>query len=307
MRTTPVLLSLSLAALIALAGCTESTGPSGTTADNLLEPSSVIEQDLSQLAGVGIPTTPPDGVFSIGWKQFVGPMIPEGETVGEAFAVVHATAMESGRRPEGIDIGSVALTYGQASNDVTKRTTPRGGVFYSTFDHRPRRPGNTPVSIPFLPNTVYRFTVSGSGGFTSGSFEITSPATLLGITSHANRDPISRTADLVVTWTGGSAANDVVLRLMPHFRPMGMGGPGGHGGPPPGPPGGDPPRGIVKRVPNTGTATITAAEIARMLEGSNATEVMLGAGQVVENTVQHDGKNIALLLRNGDRVVLLLQ
>lgn len=306
MHARPFLVPLLAAAIILVSGCAESTGPSRTDADAFLDPASVIEQDLGQLSDAGIPATVPDGVFALGWKQFVGPIIPEGETIGEAFAVVHSGEITAGRRPEGIDVGSVTLTYDQASTDVTKRITPRGGVFYGTFDHRRRRHETVPANIPFVPNAVYRFVVSGSGGFAPGSFEITAPASLVTITSHANRDPISRSSDLVIGWSGGATANDVLIRLVPHYRPMGHGGQGGHGGPPPGM-GGGMPRGIVKRVPNSGTATITAAEIAQMLEGSNATEVMMGVGQVVERTAEHDGKTLALLLRNGDRVVLVLQ
>jgi L-cysteine desulfidase len=63
-------------------------------------------------------------------------------------------------------------------------------------------------------------------------------------------------------------------------------------------------RGVVVLVPNTGSFTLPASDLMTLMEGTEATELMVGATQVVAQSAQHDGKSLRILLRNGERIVL---
>jgi hypothetical protein len=320
------LTAIAIFALSALSGCTDGVGPDSSAVESPLTAEAVVAQDLTQLAKVGIPAITSDGVFSIGWKQFVGPAIIEAGTIGKAFAVVHDGTLPGDTRPAGIDIGSVTLTYGTGSTDLEKRVARSGSVLYSTFGRGLRHPETLPVNIPFIGGGTYRFEVSGSPAFPAGSFEITAPPSLLDITSQKDGDTFSPSSDLTVAWQGGAPGGDVLLRVVPHVRPERFegagpgGGPGGHKGPgPQGPghqgggkhgPGGLGPefqKGLVLTVPNTGSYTISAAQLQELLNGVEAAELMVGVAQTVQQEVTHDSRTITLLLRNGDRVLLKIQ
>ena len=349
----PALVVLTGAVLLLASGCSQTTAPVSTTnsgsrssaAVGLTSASTVVGQDLTQLFAAGVTTTASRGIFSIGWHQFVGPNIVTAGTIGEAFAVVRSDTSGT-TRPDGMDIGAVTLTYTGGSAELAKQTTPSGGVMYSTFDKGLRHPETLPVNIPFVSNSVYLFTVTGSTGFTAGTFAITAPASLLKITSPANGDSASTSGDLTLLWTGGSASDSVLVRIVPHLRPEqvdscdrgtpigprgpgdslagphgpgdGMGGRGGHG---PGDhrrpdasqdgPGGAMGPGfenrLMMKVPNTGSLTVTAADLQTLVGNTSAGELMVGVAQVIKQDVLHDGNTLTLLLRNGDSVVLKLR
>jgi hypothetical protein len=63
-------------------------------------------------------------------------------------------------------------------------------------------------------------------------------------------------------------------------------------------------RGIVLTVPNTGSYTLSAADIATLLNGTSAGELMIGVSQVVKQQVLHDNGTTSVVLRSGDRLVL---
>jgi len=166
--------------------------------------------------------------------------------------------------------------------------------------------------------------VSGAIGFSATTIAVTAPASLFDITSNNDNDAISSASDLTITWTGGSSADSVIVRVVPHIRPQfgpgGMGGPGGgHRGPGGGPGGphgpggpmGNPDqmmdKGLIKKVANANTVTITASELQTLLSGTDATALMVGVTQAIVHDVSHDGKNLVAILRNGDRVVLTIQ
>lgn len=307
--------------LSALAGCSEGVTPTTMVDESVFSAETVVAQDLIQLSEVGIPGGASDGIFSIGWNQFVGPAILNAGTIGKAFAVVHDGTVQPDTRPGGVDIGEITLSYGSGSTALTKHVSPSGNVLYSTFARGLHNPGTLPDNIPFISGAVYRFEVSGSAAFRAGSFEITAPASLLDITSQTDGDTFNPASDLTVSWTGGTADTDVLLRVVPHLRPPqlegrgrgGPRGPGRHGsGMPPDPPmprefGPEFEKGFFLTVPNTGSYTIEAARLQELLGGGEATEVMVGVAQAVRKDVTHDGKSITLLLRNGDRVVLKVQ
>jgi hypothetical protein len=228
-------------------------------------------------------------------------------------------------------MGTVTLAYTGGSVDLTKRVAPDGGVLYETFGKGFHHFDTPPVNIPFVANGVYTFTASGSDAYSAGTFEITAPSSLLSITGHANGDTVSATSDLTVTWTGGSGPDSVLVRIVPHLRPeeaerregidslgcvgdhegggrpMGhreghfmFGGPLEHMGP-------EFAKGFVVMVPNTGSYTVSASDLASLLSGTEAKELMVGVTQVVKRDVTHDGATTAVVLRNGDRLVLLVR
>ena len=311
-------------ALSVMMGCSDGVAPDSAINENLLSAETVVAQDLTQLSAVGIPALTSDGIFSIGWKQFVGPAIIDAGTIGKAFAVVHDGTVQPDTRPTGIDIGTVTLTYTSGSTELGKRVTKSGSVLYSTFGRGLRSPEALPVNIPFLAGATYTFDVTGSAAFSAGSFAITAPPSLLEITGQKDGDTFDPASDLTITWQGGAEGGEVLLRVVPHLRPAqfegrGPGGRGGHKGP--GPHGGgmqnDPQmaggmgpefqKGLVLTIPNTGSYTITAAQLQELLSGVQATELMVGVTQAIEKEYTHDAKSITLLLRNGDRVVLKAQ
>lgn len=322
-----------------LIGCSDTQQPAVTTVgEAALTTENVVTQDLAQLSNVGIPPASVYGVFSVGWNQFVGPAIQTSGTIGKAFAVVHADTLSASVRPVGVDIGTVTLSYGSGSTDLTKRTSPNGNVLYSTFDRGLREPNNLPVNIPFVGGGSYTFTVTGSAGFAPGSFTVTAPASLIDI-SNPNGGSASLATDLTVSWVGGDPAGDVVVRVVPHFAPRQLQQPLGGGADPRGPrPGGGgpgrmgpgqhqgpgphqglglqqgpglgmlpvPPNAIVKTVANTGSITLTADELRSLLADVQVSEIMVHVAQVAVNLVEHDGRPYAVLLKDADRVVLKL-
>jgi hypothetical protein len=322
------LLAFAILLGVWLIGCSESSAPS-TTPELTQTAESIVNNDVSQLQAVGIATNA-DGIFSIGWRKFVGPMIQNGTPNGEAFAVVNSGTLDDHGHPLGTDIGTVTLAYNSTSTDLKKVSTPNGGVLYSTFARGLRDLQSPPVSIPFVANGTYEFQVSGATGFSATTIAVTAPASLLDITSNNDNDAISSSNDLTVTWTGGSSSDSVIVRVVPHIRPQGgPGGPGGMGGPGGGPGGGhrgpggpggphgpggpmgNPDqmmdKGLIKKVANTNTVTISASELQTLLSGTSATALMVGVTQAIVQDVSHDGKNLKAILRNGDRVVLTIQ
>lgn len=322
-----------------IGGCSRSTGPVATNdvlfnSESVLAQSlttdNVVTQDLTQLNKAGALTSSSYGLFSIGWNQFVGPNIIDAGTIGKAFVVVHADTSATG--PAGVDLGIVTLSYDTSNIELTKRISPRG-VLYSTFDRGLRAPRTLQVNIPFIANGTYQFNVSGSTSFTSGTFTINAPSSLLKITSNVDGDSVGASNDLTLTWSGGSPTDSVLLRIIPHLRPEQFGdrGPGRHPGrgrngggmmhvAPFGDDGmrpfetGSPldlgpefHRGIVKVVANTGATTISANDLQLLLDGTESAELMVGVSQLIKTNVQHDNKTLTLLLRNGDRIVLKIR
>jgi hypothetical protein len=337
MKTNKIfLLAAAILLGVWLIGCSESSAPS-TTTELTQSAESIVNNDVAQLKAAGV-TTNADGIFSIGWRKFVGPMIQNGTLNGEAFAVFNSGTLDDRGHPVGTDIGTVTLAYNSTSTDLKKISTPNGGTIYATFARGLRDLQNPPVSIPFVANGTYEFQVSGATGFSATTIALTAPASLLDITSNNDNDTISSGMDLTVMWTGGSSTDSVIVLVVPHIRPQGgHGGPGGMGGPSgpagmsgpggghrgpggpggpggphgPGGPMGNPDqmmdKGLIKKVANANTVTITASELQTLLSGTDATALMVGVTQAIVHDVSHDGKNLVAILRNGDRVVLTIQ
>jgi hypothetical protein len=312
-----------------ISGCSDLAGPGMQTAGiGFSTAASVVSQDLAQLSVAGVTSETTTGVFSIGWKKFVGPDITQTGSIGEAYAVVLSDTSATTIRSGGIDVGTVTLTYDGGSAELTKRLRRDSSVLYETFSKGMHLDAGIPVNIPFVANGIYTFSVSGSGAFAAGTFPITAPASLLSISGHTNGDTVSRSADLAIQWNGGVASDSVLVRIVPHLRPMQLAGREPHGdidsldardggcGPKShrhgpfamgGPLEGRGPefdRGIVVTVPNTGAYILSASDLQTLLGGTEATELMIGVTQVVKKQVAHDGGTVMVLLRNGDRLVL---
>ncbi|MBP1648389.1 MAG: hypothetical protein H6Q30_1834 [Bacteroidetes bacterium] len=331
MRTKAVLVvvAMGVASMLGVFGCSDVAGPreqaSTAGTSNAV---SVVSQDLAQLGVAGVTEEATKGVFSIGWKKFVGPDITQQGTIGEAYAVVWPETSSANIRPAGLDIGTVTLSYDGGSVELTKRTMRDGSVLYETFSRGMRLDQGPFVNIPFVANSTYQFTVSGSGSFPAGTFDVIAPPSLLTFVGHADRDTILRSADLSVQWQGGSATDSVLLRIVPHLRPPqvaergmrggfdslshhgGKGGPNCHrkgqfamGGPLQGL-GPEFGRGIVVKVPNSGSYIVSASDLQELLGGTQASEIMVGVTQVVRKSVSQASGALSVLLRNGDRIVL---
>lgn len=320
---------MAFALTLGAIGCTEATGPRTPQADLALASTvSTVSQDRAQLSAAGVTGAASKGVFSIGWKKFVGPNITEETTVGEAYAVVLSETSNTLMRRGGIDVGTVTLNYPGGAVEVTKRVTPDGTVLYETFSKGRRHTSASPVNIPFVAGGAYTFGVSGAERFPAGLFQIDAPASLLTITGRANGDSVSRDKDLTILWTGGSSSDSVLVRIVPHLRMeqmrrreqqdtqegqhghMGCDGPKGRregpfmvGGPLEGM-GPEFRRGVVVMAANTGSYTLSAADLGTLLNGTEAAELMIGVTQVVKRSVTHNGTPLTLVLRNGDRLVL---
>lgn len=324
-------MAIAVPTILEMSGCSETSGPGAgaqSSETSLSSTTSIVSQDLAQLSIAGVTSDATKGLFSVGWRQFVGPNITESGTIGDAYAVVQSETSAATIRPAGIDIGAVTLAYDGGSTELTKRITRDGRVLYETFGKGMRLTQGTAVNIPFVANSTYSFIVSGSEAFPAGTFQVTAPASLLSIASHVTGDTVSRSADLTIQWNGGAASDSVLLRIVPHLRPSQMGGRGMHGdwdstggrggkggpkcrregpfavGGPLQDMGPAFAKGIVITVPNTGTYTVSAADLQALLSGTGAVKLMVGVTQVVKTDVVHEGSAVTVILRNGDRIVL---
>jgi hypothetical protein len=310
-------------------GCSNPSGPKEPSSSSSLQTVlAVVTQDRAQLSLVGLTTNATTAELSIGWKQFVAPDVLQEDTVGEAYAIARPESVSTRIHPDGLDMGTVTLGFTGGSIELTKHIAPDSGVVYWSFGKGFHLNATSFVNIPFVPSGLYTFTVSGSSAYSAGTFEITAPSSLLAITGHANGDTISAQSDLNLTWSGGSGTDSVLVRIVPHLppdqaqflegrdslciphdqegghRPRGhregkfmMGGPLSGMGP-------EFDRGVVVMLPNTGSYTLTVSDLATLLNGTTAAELMVGVSQVVKQDVPHDGGTTTVLLRCGDRMVL---
>jgi hypothetical protein len=321
---------IAVVVLLVPYGCSDSTGPQGSsvTTSNLQTILAAVTLDRAQLSVAGVTTSATKAVFSIGWKKFVGPSTVIADSTGQAYAIALPETVTSSMRPTGIDMGTVTLSYAGTSVELTKHIAPDHGVVYGTMGKEVHHFFMLPLTIPFVPDGVYTFTVTGSDAYSAGTFSITAPSSLLAFTGYVNGDTVSASSPLTLTWTGGASSDSVLVRIVPHLRPgqaelaeardsLGCEGdhrggrrPMGHreghfmmGGPLEGM-GPEFARGIVLTVPNTGSYTLSAADIATLLNGTSAGELMIGVSQVVKQQVLHDNGTTSVVLRSGDRLVL---
>jgi hypothetical protein len=311
-----------------LLGCSHTTQPAETTIQAVHVQSSVAasivsdELTVSQLGGIAIDSS--NGEFSIGWNQFVGPLTQTTERVGDASVVVFDSLVTISERRSphaGKDIGSVYLNYSGNHQEFKKIQHPFGGTFYSIFQHLF---GQTSAGVSFAGNTSYEFEVTGSSSFSAVKVAITSPSALINITSHANGQQVSADSNLTLAWLGGNPTGSVLVRVTPMigfgpdgFAPcdsgirMGDRERRGPGGMPPGIRDGGPGRPMridsgytILLANNPGAAVISAATIQQILDG--ATQLSVTVSQLTATEFDHDGGKYRLVMRDGDRRMLIV-
>lgn len=306
-------------------GCSDSESPVSEQLNNETFDAyaNMFSEDFNFLEANGIGVDSSNGVFSIGWNEFFDPMNNDTVTQGHALVAVFTDINSPTPRPmkNGIDIGSVFISYQNNHIELQKIVNPRGGVLYSLF---PRF--NTGDELDFIPNAVYEFEVTGSSNFGPLNIPLTAPPALMDFTSHANGDMIDPNSDLTLTWSGGSANDPVAIHILPEmvFQPVFTGGGtglppigdfgnGGHG-PHDGSPGHRPhpmPQplpihlGIFELLPNNpGQYTVAAADLQNLLNNTNATRIICHVSQMNGSEVDHEGKILRTVMRNGDQLML---
>jgi hypothetical protein len=268
----------------------------------------VIGSDLDLLKEGGLDIEGADGVFSIGWNEIFRPFKHGSEVMGTAFAA--AFGEDAGTFPHfrrvGIDMGSVFINYTSNHIEMHKHSDERRGTAYTLF----KKPfGRSSEILEFIPNEEYEFEVTGSEQFSPVSFTLTSPEALMDITSHNHADEIDPAQDLTLTWEGGVADEKVAIRLMAHFRGHhGQRGPHGNHDPK-----GPPPRSPMETVifivldTNPGEYTFTAEKVQELLRNKGTQHIVAGVSQMDFQEVEHEGKLLHTVMRNGNSVMLSTQ
>jgi len=188
--------------------------------NNLNDQSSfeTVNSDLALMKDGGMPLDEAAGVFSIGWNEMFRPFEDSNAVKGMAFAVAFGereTDLSHFRR-FGLDMGTVFINYSGNQIEMQKRFHDRRGVVYSLF----KRPfGHSENLLEFIPNIEYQFEVTGSDVFAPIIISLTSPNSLMDITSHNNGQMIDPAQDLTIEWAGGNSEGKIGVRLMPHLRP----------------------------------------------------------------------------------------
>jgi len=302
-------------------GCSESTHPyyySGQEGDRQSSVGASITSDELTVARIsGVPIDSSDGVFSIGWNQFVGSADQDSERQGDASAVVFDTVADlSGLRASraGEDIGSVYLNYSGNHHEFRKIRDNFSGTFYSLF---PRLFGQENTGVSFSASTSYEFEVTGSSAFPATKVSIESPASLIHISNYVNGQQVNADSDMVVSWSGGNPVAGVLIRIIPVivFGPDGFalsgsgmrvrnGGtqPGFHDG------GLDKPVQIdtgytLLLATNSGKAVVPAAVIQQLLSDTSDLSVTISEFSTVE--FNQDGRKYLVLMRDGDRRIVV--
>lgn len=270
-----------------------------TTQDQELLKFETIESDISLLQNDGMPVFNGDAVFSIGWNEIFRPFNDSSNIKGTAFAVAFGDRQTLVPRfPRfGIDMGTITIGYSGNEVEMHKMFHRRRGVAYSLF----RRPfGASDVLLEYIPNTEYTFNVSGSDKFPPLTLSLTSPESLIDITSHNNGDIINPNQDLTITWSGGNQDGRLAIRAMALFPP-----PQGMGEHMPHPPLPNPHNAFVMILDNNpGQFTITSEQLQLLLSGESTGKIVVDVSQAELGEVEHDGKIIKTAMRNGSGVML---
>ena len=284
--------------------CSEVNSP----ADDLFQQEDsyeVIGSDLSLLKEGGMDIERADGIFSIGWNEIFRPFDTGSEVMGSAFAVAFGEG--AGTFPHfhrmGLDMGSIFINYSASQIEMHKHSDERRGTAYTLF----KKPfGHSNKMLEFIASEEYEFEVTGSEQFSAATFTLTSQDALIDITSHNHADEIDPAHDLTLTWEGGNLEGKVGIRLMAHFRGHnGQKGPKGHGGPK-----GPPPRSPMETIifvvldSNIGEYTFTAEHVQQLLKNNGTQHIVAGVSQMDFQEVEHYGKILNLVMRNGNSVML---
>ncbi|HSD63651.1 MAG TPA: hypothetical protein VLB50_07625 [Ignavibacteriaceae bacterium] len=307
MNTLKVLILISGISLpIFFYGCSKNVvAPLSDQQSDQLTKSSVVESDMGVLNNEGIPMRDCDGIFTLGWNELFGPIRWNDEINGHAMALVFGDSLHP--RPfikNGIDVGSIYINYNGGQIQLEKRTGPDGGVFYSLY---PRFFDDG--HLDFIPGADYEFEITGSDNFSPLTYTLTAPMALVHITTPVEDSTINPANDLTLQWSGGTSDDPIAIRLMPiqppiHPRREPHDGGGMH---PPMqlPPLGDPV--FILLDSNPGEYTIAASTIQNLINQTGATKLVCVVSQVDKNDVQHDSKDLKIVMHNGDSVLLNVQ
>lgn len=308
-----------------VAGCSDASGPGDDRA--LIEATNAVasvNSGVESLTSDGVVLDGTRALFSLGWQERFHPGVLTNTLVGNAMAV-GIGERDTNLRPmlrSSIDLGTVTLAYAGNTVELRKHASLKGGVVY-TLRSRPRDEAS--ILLDFVPNTVYEFSASGSADFSAAKISVTTPAALIGITSHTHEQVIGASVDLTLVWSGGKQNQGVAIVLGPARGQkagdeMGIRGPRGGGGQgggnarrgPHGP--GNPGAGvgelemakhvIIKLETNPGTYTIPSATVQEVVSQSTNGWVVCGVTQIDGTTADHDGGKIQAILRDGARVLL---
>lgn len=303
----------SFVLLVIALGCqSELNSPEGFRSGDLeLYKFGTVESDLSLLMDGGMRVIEGDGVFSIGWNEIFRKFDDDSQLKGMAFAVAFGEeSTTSSCFPRyGLDMGSININYSGNQIEMHKMNHRKRGTAYSLF-HRPF--GGSEILLEYIPGTEYQFDVSGSGEFSPLTLSLTSPESLIDITSHSHGDVIDPNQDLLISWEGGNADGQVAIRVMAHRHPKGRiegpkdhGGNKGHGRHHPGPHHKNIFVGILET--NPGQYTITAETLEDIINQSRAEKFVVGVSQFELGEIEHDEKVINTAVRNGSSVMLEIE
>jgi len=277
--------------LFAFTGCKPEVNAPGdeNISDEALYKFETVDSDLNLLQDGGIPIEARDGVFSIGWNEVFRKSDDDSLAKGMAFAVAfnESTTKKFKAHKTGIDMGEITINYSSNSIKMHKMKHPHKGFAYSLFD----KPfGASENLLQYLPNAQYNFNVSGSDKFSPIELTLTSPAALIDITSHSFKDSVDANQDLTIIWSGGGDSK-TAIRVMAHFPNV-----------KPGPPH---KKVFVKILENnSGQYTITSDQLKQITSGGKVHKIAIEVSQADRTEVEHDGKTLHTIMRNGSSVLL---
>jgi hypothetical protein len=236
MRSTNLIpvLFLILAGLI-LSGC-NGVNQSADNEDVIDEQElAVLNDEYANFTAGTMDSIDADVLFSINWRNIFYP--PQNMEVFRSHIFAVAPDQDTsltGPAHWGYDMGTVTLNYQDGDIDLNKTETRNGGFFYELGHRKPGGRGgpdgprghhgsedissSDTVTIPYYPNSTYKFNVTGSGVIAAATVQATSPGELLTITSHAKDDSIDSANNLIVTWSGGESSEPVIIALKPGFH-----------------------------------------------------------------------------------------
>ncbi len=287
--------------VILLLGCSKDGINDPAQISNVYDSYETVGSDVLLLKESGIDLEGIDGIFSIGWNEIFRPFNSEEEVVGSAFAVVFGE--EVGSFPHfrrfGIDIGSVFINYNSNQLIMHKHSDERKGTAYTLF----KKPfGRSNDVLEFIPDEDYVFEITGSQQFGAANFTLNSPETLIEITSHNHKDEISSQQDLTLNWQGGAPDEKVAIRLMAHYK--------GNSPHIKGRPFMPPPRSPMETIifiildTNPGEFTFTTEQVQSLLRNNGTHHILAEVSQMEMQEIEHDGKIIKTVMRNGNSVML---
>jgi hypothetical protein len=296
------LLKLSFIALLVFItlGCQSEVNNPGDRIDEETElyKFQTLENDLELLNKGGMQIPEGDGVFSIGWNEIFRPFNDDSQIKGMSFAVAFGDRnTESLHFPRfGIDMGTIMINYASNQIEMHKFFHPRRGTAYSLFN----RPfGASELLLDYIPDTEYTFNISGSENFPSGQLTLTSPVSLIDITSHTHGDTFNPNQDLHLTWEGGNTDGKIAIQFLVHLRFQGAGN--NHPAP------------KVKHIiveileNNPGEYTIPSERLRRLLSVTGAERIVIGVSQFDLGETELNGKLIHTAMRNGTSVMLVVE